>query len=184
MISRRTFVGSLSAAAGLASASPVLGQAPRPAGLPDGARVPSFEFVYECTATLSETLLFGKTLEGTRRIIPITGGTVAGPRVRGTLLSGGFDWNLQRSDGAGSVDATYYMRTDDDVFIRITNKGVGGGGTPPAQASGEAFFMFTSPSFDAPAGKYEWMNTSMFVGTLGARAGVRNAVVIRVFRLV
>jgi hypothetical protein len=44
--------------------------------------------------------------------------------------------------------------------------------------------MFTSPSFEAPAGKYDWMKKAVFVGTLGARAAVRNAVLIRVFRVV
>ena len=44
--------------------------------------------------------------------------------------------------------------------------------------------MFTTPSFEAPVGKYDWMNRSVFVATLGARKDVRNAVLIRVFRVV
>jgi hypothetical protein len=44
--------------------------------------------------------------------------------------------------------------------------------------------MFTHPEFEAPAGKYDWMNRAMFVGTLGARREVRNAVLIRVFQVV
>ena len=87
--------------------------------------MPKFEFVYECDATLSPAVEMGKTLEGQRRIIPITGGTVRGPKIRAELLNGGWDWNLSRSDGAGSVEAAYYMKTDDGVLIRIVNKGVG-----------------------------------------------------------
>jgi hypothetical protein len=153
--------------------------------LPAAARVPRFEFVYECDATLSPAIEMGKTVEGQRRIIPITGGTVRGPRIRAELLNGGWDWNLSRSDGAGSVEAAYYMKTDDGVLIRIVNKGVGGGGTPRApEANGELFFMFTHPEFETPAGKYDWLNRSMFVGTLGARKDKRNAVLIRVFQMV
>jgi uncharacterized protein DUF3237 len=115
-------------------------------GPPVGARLPQFEFVYECEATLSPAVELGKTIEGQRRIIPITGGTVRGPKIRAELLNGGWDWNLSRKDGAGSVEAAYYMRTDDGVLIRIVNEGVGGGGVPPAEAAnGERFFMFTHP---------------------------------------
>jgi hypothetical protein len=153
--------------------------------LKPGVRLPKFEFVYECDATLEPALDFGQTVEGHRRIIPITGGTVRGPRIRGELLSGGADWNLTRSDGAGSVEAAYYLKTDDGVLIRIVNKGVGdGASTAPDKETGERFFMFTHPSFEAPIGKYDWLNRSMFIGTLGARKDTHDAVLIRVFRIV
>ena len=159
---------------------------PMPAAAPAGIRLPKFEFVYECDATLTPAVEFGKTAEGQRRIIPITGGTFRGPQMRGEVLSGGYDWNLTRSDGAGSVEASYYFKTDDGVLIRVTNTGVSSGGAPPAvdAATGERFFMFTHPSFEAPIGKYDWLNRSMYIGTLGARKDARNAVVIRVFRIV
>lgn len=44
--------------------------------------------------------------------------------------------------------------------------------------------MFTHPSFEAPVCKYDWLNRTMCVGTLGARKGVKDAVLIRVFQLV
>lgn len=180
MTARRRFLSGLSLALAAGAAS-----AQETAGPPAGVRVPKLEFVYECDATLEPALDFGKTFEGQRRIIPITGGSVRGPKIRGVLLSGGADWNLTRNDGAGSVEADYYFKTDDGVLIRIVNKGVGGGPPPPPDpATGERFFMFTHPSFEAPIGKYDWMNHSMFVGTLGARKDAHNAVLIRVFRVV
>jgi hypothetical protein len=151
---------------------------------PDGVRLPKLEFVYECDATLTPAVEMGRTVEGQRRIIPITGGTVRGPKIRGELLNGGWDWNLSRNDGAGSVEAAYYMKTDDGVLIRIVNKGVGGGGSPAPSANGERFFMFTHPEFEAPVGKYDWLNRAMFIGTLGARKDAHNAVLIRVFQVV
>jgi hypothetical protein len=184
MTDRRSFLGT--AAFGLTAGISSLARAAEagPTALPAGARVPKLEFVYECDATLSPAVEMGKTVEGQRRIIPITGGTIRGPQIRAELLSGGWDWNLSRSDGAGTVEAAYYMKTDDGVLIRIVNKGIGGGGAPtPAADNGERFFMFTHPSFEAPTGKYDWLNRSMFVGTLGARKDTRNAVLIRVFRM-
>ena len=182
MIDRRSFVAALPVA--LTSSA----LAAQTSGLPDGARMPKLEFVYECDATLGAALPFGQTVEGTRRVIPITGGTIVGPQIRAELVPGGFDWNLSRSDGAAMVEASYYCRTDDGVLIRITNIGVGGGsggrgGGPPA-ADAEPFIMFTTPSFEAPAGKYDWLNRSVFVGTLGTRRNARAAVLIRVFRVV
>ena len=44
--------------------------------------------------------------------------------------------------------------------------------------------MFTAPTFEAPAGKYDWMNRAVFVATLGAHRDAMNAVLIRVFKLV
>lgn len=187
MTDRRGFLGSASLA--MAAALPSLARSQETgkaasAGAP-GFRVPSLDLLYECDVTLQAAQEFGKTVEGQRRIIPITGGTFRGPKVRGEVVSGGWDWNLTRSDGAGTVEAAYYLKTDDGTLIRVFNKGVSSGGPPSTDAaSGEAFFMFTHPSFEAPVGKYDWLNKLMCVGTLGARKGVRNAVLIRVFQLV
>ncbi len=148
-------------------------------------RVPAFEFVYECEVTLQEMLDFGKTHEGTRRVIPITGGSFRGPRLSGSVLPGGADWNLLRTDGAQSVEAAYYLRTDDDVLLRIVNRGKGGNdGTPPVLVAGEHFCMFTTPVFEAPVGKYDWLNRATFVGTLSIREERKDAVQIQVFRVV
>lgn len=43
---------------------------------------PGLDFVYEAIVTLEPTQEFGPTPLGTRRRIPITGGTFAGPRIR------------------------------------------------------------------------------------------------------
>jgi hypothetical protein len=153
-------------------------------GAPPGARVPQLNFVYECQVTLAETQEFGATAEGRRRVIPITGGTFSGPRMGGRVLGIGADWNLLRVDGATTVEAEYYLHTDDGVMIRIINAGVGAVESPTATAGEDLFFLFTHPRFQAPPGKYDWMNRSMFVGTLGAKRGDRNAVLIRVFEMV
>ena len=151
---------------------------------PAGIRVPVLQFVYECRVTLSEIMDFGAATDGRRRIIPITGGSFEGPEIRGQVLGIGADWNLARSDGAGTVEAAYFLRTDDGVIIRVVNKGVGAGPYGEPTPEGERLFMFTNPVFEAPSGKYDWLNRSMFVGTLGARADLSNAALIRVFKVV
>jgi hypothetical protein len=187
MTDRRHFLGTAPVALmmGMPGLAWTAAAAATTTSVPAGIRVPKFELLYECDATLSPAVEMGKTVEGQRRIIPILGGKVVGPKIRGELVNGGWDWNLSRDDGAGTVEAAYYLKTDDGVLIRIVNKGVSGEGPPTTDAeTGERFFMFTHPVFEAPVGAYDWLNRSMFVGTLGARKDVRNAVLIRVFRLV
>jgi Protein of unknown function (DUF3237) len=180
-MNRRFLLGTTAAL----GAARLVAAAPAPV-LPPGAHLPGFELFYECDVTLSPIEEFGATIEGRRRIIPITGGAFHGPGIHGTVVPGGADWNLQRSDGGGSVEAAYYLRTDDGVLIRIVNTGVSGGAARPAPApdAAEQFFMYTHPVFEAPTGKYDWINRAMFIGTLGARKGASNAVLIRVFRLI
>jgi len=153
------------------------------APLPRGAKMPAFAFIYECVASIAPAWDFGRTLEGQRRVIPITGGTFHGPRMRGQVVANGADWNLSRADGVSSVDAAYYLKTDDQVLIRVVNRGIGSRGAPPAPNAPELFFMYTHPEFEAPTGKYDWLNRGMFIGTLGARRDTKNEVLIRVFEL-
>jgi Protein of unknown function (DUF3237) len=189
MLTRRDMFGAFSVLgcgldAAAAAAESVCSPGASAPALPAGTKIPAVQFVYECEVTLSDVQDFGATLEGHRRIIPITGGTFAGPEIRGQVVSGGADWNLVRTDGTSSVEAAYYLRTDDGVTIRIINKGVSAGTPVADNGSGERFFMFTAPTFEAPTGKYDWMNRAVFVATLGAHRDAKNAVLIRVFKLV
>jgi hypothetical protein len=129
------------------------------------------EFVYEAVVEISAEVEVGPTPLGTRRYIPITGGTFDGPRLRGTVLPGGADWQTTRSDGATELDALYSMRCDDGTVIIVRNTGIAAGS-----------YLRTTPRFEAPAGPHAWLNQSQFVGCVagGSRPGT---VVIRVFRV-
>jgi hypothetical protein len=78
MLNRRDWIYMASAASAMGWAGSVNAAADLAAspGLLAGARAPSFKFVYECDVRLAETIDFGPTLEGTRRTIPITGGSL------------------------------------------------------------------------------------------------------------
>lgn len=130
------------------------------------------EFVYEAIVSIDAPVEVGETTAGSRRYIPITGGTFAGPELRGEILPGGADWQLGRPDGVTEVDALYSMRCDDGTVIIVHNVGVIGPGG----------YMRTAPRFQAPNGPHAWLNRSQFVGSVagGPRPGT---VVIRVFRV-
>ncbi|GAA0329781.1 hypothetical protein GCM10009087_44970 [Sphingomonas oligophenolica] len=127
-------------------------------GTPD---VPRLEFALEELVTLAAPIPAGRTPYGERNIIPITGGTFQGPGITGTILPGGWDWQLRRADGCLDVKADYMLKTDDGVVINVVNRGAICG-----PKGGEMLPIRTAPVFEAPLGKYEWLAQSAFVGTL------------------
>jgi hypothetical protein len=140
--------------------------------VPRGAVVPGYEYVCELEARLAAPVLIGATPAGLRRMVPIVGGRFAGPRLNGTGLPGGADWQYQRSDGVWVLEAIYLLRTDDGVTIQVRNHGLRHG--PPAvmqrlaagePVDGSEYYFRATPSFDAPAGPYEWLNRGIFVCT-------------------
>ena len=150
--------------------------------IPANAIQPGLEFVYEAEGALDAPIQLGETYDGTRRIIPIqTGGRVEGPLIRGSLVGGASDWQLTRPDGVTVADATYAIRTDDDVIIQLRNRGLRHGPAEVMARLGRGeevdpaeYYFRTVPEFIAPKGKYEWMNNSIFVCS-GARfkAGIK-----------
>lgn len=123
-------------------------------------QTPTLEFVLDLNVDLKgEVVNIGTTPDGSRTIIPITGGTFEGPNIKGTILNGGADYQLHSSNTQlTQLNAIYSIRTDDGVDIFVNNKGVIG--TSP---DGKPYF-FTSPHFDAPVeSKYNWLNQQVFV---------------------
>ena len=122
---------------------------------------PRLEFAFEEIVTLGAGIPVGETPLGRRNMIPITGGTFSGPGIEGTIIAGGWDWQLVRSDGCTEVKADYMIKTNDGVVINVVNVGSlcppqGGQATPP----------LTQPRFEAPKGRYDWLNRTAFIGTL------------------
>jgi len=146
------------AALALAGASCLAPAASAQAG---GEDIPRLEFTFEEVVTLSPDIKVGDTALGPRNIVPITGGHFEGPGIRGTIIPGGWDWQLRRSDGCLQIEADYMLRTDDGVVINVVNKGVS-----CRTADGKRVPVRTVPVFEAPLGKYEWLGKAAFVGTL------------------
>ena len=136
---------------------------------------PTLEFAFEEIVTLGQATAPGDTARGGRLVIPITGGTFEGPEIKGTVIPGGWDWQLRRPDGCTEIEADYFLRTDDGVVINVVNKGV----ICPGQGA-----VRTHPVFEAPRGKYEWLSQAAFIGTLeSAPPAAGPAVRIRFFRV-
>jgi hypothetical protein len=139
---------------------------------------PTLQHVMTVVAKIDTPIAMGKTPQGDRRVIPISGGEFEGPNVKGTIMPGGEDWQLTRADGVTELDARYWLRTEDGVIIRVHNKAI----AVPAATPSEQRYVRCVPEFDAPVGKYDWLNKGIFVGTLT----VNNppvAVTLRFFRV-
>ena len=137
---------------------------------------PRLEFAFEEIVLLSPALVPGKTPYGSRNMIPIMGGTFEGPGIKGTIVPGGWDWQLVRTDGCVDVKADYMLRTDDGVIINVVNTGaicLPKPGEPPKPVR-------TSPRFEAPLGKYEWLGQTAFIGTLEGAAGPKGEPAVKI----
>jgi len=147
----------------------------------------AMEFAFEATVTVAAPLEVGETPLGRRRVIHITGGRFAGPRLTGIVVPGGADWQIIRSDGVTELTAMYELKADDGTLIHVTNRGLRHGPTEVMQRlmRGEpvdptSYYFRTVPVFEAPSGPHDWLNRSIFVAT-GARSA--NDVKVRVYEL-
>jgi hypothetical protein len=111
---------------------------------------------------------------GTRRIIPIIGGTVTG-ELSGRILNVGADWQTIFPDGLAELDTRYAMETDDGAIIEIINYGFRHGPKDilAAVARGEdvpadAYYMRTQARLETGDPRYGWVNRTLFLG-VGAR---------------
>lgn len=126
--------------------------------LPPAEAIPRLEFVFEERVTIAPAVVLGETALGYRQFIGITGGTVAGPKFKGRVLPGGFDFQLTyKASDCTQLSADYFIQAEDGTNIRVFNEGL----TCPG---GErAIFR---PKLEAPKGSHEWMTRATFVATL------------------
>ena len=138
---------------------------------------PELEFALQLKVTLGQAFSIDKTNHGRRTIIPITGGTFEGPNIKGTIISGGADYQLANANGTTEIEAIYCIKTDDGVNIHVRNRGI--------IASGQGGFYFRcAPQFEAPAdSKYAWLNNSLFLCAPSFSAGGFNGITLNVWRV-
>lgn len=130
-------------------------------------------FLFRVQFDVPEIRDLGRVPSGNRRIARVSGGSFEGPRLKGTALGDpGGDWLLFTDDGVTRLDVRVTLKTDDDQMILMTYQGVRHG--PPEVmarlAAGEAvdpseLYFRIAPRFEAPNGKYDWLNRIVAVGT-------------------
>ena len=124
---------------------------------------PQLEFALQLKVTLGEAYTCGETQHGQRTIIPITGGTFEGPKIKGTIINGGADYQLNnKATGRTELEAIYCIKTDDGVNIHVRNRGIIANGKD--DQGNPTFYFKAAPQFEAPVdSKYAWLNNAIFV---------------------
>ena len=82
-----------------------------------------FEYLCNLNVDVGEVVTMGPGPLGERRVIAILGGTFEGPQMRGTVLPGGNDWQIVRTDGVLDLDARYALRDERGGVIRVVSQG-------------------------------------------------------------
>lgn len=106
---------------------------------------------------------------GEARIVPILGGTVAGPGLTGTILPGGADEQRVRADGLTRIHARYVIKATDGVLIRVDSQGLRHA-LPAAQVDGETaasaqVYFRTVIRFETSATAHDALNRTLFLST-------------------
>ena len=140
------------------AALPATATSPPVGTAPPADDVPHVEFVFEERVTLAPAVVLGDTALGHRQYIAITGGTVSGPKLKGQVLPGGWDFQLTYSAShCTQLSADYFLKADDGTAIHVFNEGLVCPGVPRS--------LFR-PRLEAPRGAHEWLTHATFVATL------------------
>lgn len=132
---------------------------------------PQLSYLARFHVEIGPIIDLGETGSGRRRIVPIIGGSVTGPQLRGTVLAAGadFQWSI-RSD-AGELEARYAIQTEDGAHIYVENRGLRSGAPADLErlARGEPvdpalLYFRSSPRLHSTPGAWGWLNDRVFVG--------------------
>ena len=127
-------------------------------GMADGIPSPTAgTLAFSISLTVSAVHDIGNTQFGKRRQLDVSGGTIKGDKLNGTVLTGGLDYELTLSTGAMELEEVLIWKTSDNTTIFTRVCGVA--------APGDSVIRVV-PDIEAPtSGSYSWLNTTKLVGT-------------------
>ena len=142
---------------------------------------PRLTFVYRLEACVGEPVELGDTAQGRRRIVPLTGGTFAGPEISGTLVPGiSGDWQTILPDGTALGDIRYALRTEAGDLLYVQSRSVRHGSPEVlarlargADVDPSEYTFRTATQVSTGAPDLDWLNKGIFVCVAGRQpAGV------------
>lgn len=109
---------------------------------------------------------------GLRRIVPVTGGTFSGGRLKGTVVPDGADWVINRPDGVMMIDVRLTLKTDDGALIYLSYQGrfLANADTMAQLAKGhlidsDDYSLAMTAKFECGDDRYSWLNNIIAAGT-------------------
>jgi len=136
---------------------------------------PGLSLVTDLSAKVGPPVDVGATPNGVRRIVPILGGEVSGPRLNGTVMPGGVDYQVWRKDDVTEIHARYVIETTKVARVYVEATGLRRAppdvmrrlfqGQPVDQAS---IYFRTVPRFETADPDLAWLMRAAFL-CAGAR---------------
>ena len=135
---------------------------------------PGLAHAFDLVVELAAPVEMGQSPAGTRRIIPIIGGTATGPLLQGRVLPIGADWQTVLAGGLADLDARYAVETPEGAVIEVISQGLRH--APPEVgariAAGEAvpptaYYMRTLIRLETGHPDYAWTNRALFLAAGG-----------------
>ncbi|ORY85066.1 hypothetical protein BCR37DRAFT_378106 [Protomyces lactucae-debilis] len=154
---------------------------------------PEFEF-FSLECDMEDFHPVGNGPHGNRATVIFKGGRFEGPKLKGTILPGGGDWEIVADDSTAVsailacwialtrqfLDTRYNLKTDDGAIIYLRTTGVRKGPKDILDKLGEdesitadQYSMRLSLQFECGTDKYAWLNK-----TVGFAVSGRNGTMV------
>ena len=133
---------------------------------------PVLRFAFEAKVDVGPDERVGHGEGDVLHFVPITGGTIAGPRLQGVVVPGGGDRYVQRGPACIQLDARYLIRAEDGALLDVVNRGFFRTSSAEVMLQvdrGEdidpaVVYYRTSPVFRTDAPAHRWLAETVFVG--------------------
>ncbi len=127
-----------------------------PCGMAEGIPVPEQGVpVLVADIKLDQTYRLGRTQYGEREVYVVKEGTIAGEKIKGSVMFGGLDFQLSFSNGVMEVEEIFVLQTEDGKYIYLRIAGT----------AADSIDVRIVPDFEAPsASDYNWLNTGKYAG--------------------
>jgi hypothetical protein len=127
-------------------------------GMPDGIPAPSKgTLAFSISFQIGATHDVGDTPYGHRRLLDVKGGTISGDKLKGSVVTGGLEYELTLSNGVIEYHDINILKASDGSYVYLRTCGV----APSASAEPRVI-----PLFDAStSGSASFLNDGKFVAT-------------------
>ncbi len=127
-------------------------------GMADGIPPPTQgQLAFTVTLQIGATHEVGDTPYGHRRLLDVKGGTITGDKIKGSVVTGGLEYELTLSNGVVEFQGINILKTSDNAMIYVRSCGVAPDGSSTPRVI---------PDYEATtSGSYAWLNTGKLAAT-------------------
>lgn len=137
-----------------------------------GLSAPELEYLTHLEILVGTPVEVGQTHAGLRRMIPILGGSATGPELTGTILPGGADFQVLRSETVTDLDARYVIESDTGERVFVTNLAYRTGSAEDVaalvrgeQVPAERIYFRCAPRFEVSGAELSWLESTVVIGS-------------------